>query len=192
MDLNQYDELLLAQKMLALGNKYIVTDAGSNVLLYSKQKLFSLKEDFRFYTDQAETSEFLKISAQNIIDFSGKYTVSDSSSGAVLGIIKREGLRSLLRGKWLILSPSEEMIAEVHEDSIVLAVLRRVFDFITLVIPVKFDIVKGDTALGVIEKKRALIRDRYYIDLRNDTGKVIDRRLAVALSVLLDSINKIG
>ncbi|OGC50480.1 hypothetical protein A2716_04730 [candidate division WWE3 bacterium RIFCSPHIGHO2_01_FULL_40_23] len=190
MDLNQYDELLLAQKMLALGNKYIVTDAGSNVLLYSKQKLFRLKEDFRFYTDQAETSEFLKISAQNIIDFSGKYTVSDSSSGAVLGIIKREGLRSLLRGKWLILSPSEEMIAEVHEDSIVLAVLRRVFDFITLVIPVKFDIVKGDTALGVIEKKRALIRDRYYIDLRNDTGKVIDRRLAVALSVLLDSINR--
>ena len=190
MDLNQYDELLLAQKMLALGNKYIVTDAGSNVLLYSKQKLFRLKEDFRFYTDQAETSEFLKISAQNIIDFSGKYTVSDSSSGAVLGIIKREGLRSLLRGKWLILSPPEEMIAEVHEDSIVLAVLRRVFDFITLVIPVKFDIVKGDTALGVIEKKRALIRDRYYIDLRNDTGKVIDRRLAVALSVLLDSINR--
>ena len=189
IDLNSYKEFLIAQKMLALGNKYLVTDISNNVLLYSKQKLFKLKEDFRFYYDQGEKEEALVIRAENIIDFSGKYDVIDPINGSTIGKIKREGLSSLVRGKWKVISPSDEEIAEVSEDSTLLAILRRFFDVISYFIPVEFTIRKGETVLGSIKKKRALIRDRYYLDMRQDSSSQIDRRLTIALAILLDSIN---
>jgi len=63
VDLNGYSELFVAQKMLAHGNKYIVTDMNNSILLYSKQKLFKLKEDFRFFYDEQEQNEALVLKA---------------------------------------------------------------------------------------------------------------------------------
>ena len=77
----------------------------------------------------------------------------------------------------------------MSEDSTVLAILRRFVDFMTYFLPVEFVIRKDSVVYGSIKKKRALWRDRYYIDMRNDGEAKIDRRLVVALSVLLDSIN---
>lgn len=185
----QLDELFLAQKMFALTNRYIVTDTSNNVLLYSKQKMFKLKEDFRFYFDESEKEEALVIKAQNILDFSGKYDVIDPATNTVVGVIKREGLSSLIRGKWQILKPDLTTIAEVQEDSTVLALLRRFVDLVDLILPVEFKVMTGQTLLGSIQKKRAVFRDRYYMDFRADINKTLDRRLILALAVLLDSIN---
>ncbi len=183
------NELFLAQKMISLGNRYLVTDTANNVLLYSKQKMFKLKEDFRFFFDETEKEEALIIKAQNILDFSGKYDVIDPSTNTNIGLIKREGWSSLLVGKWSILSPTGNVIAEVKEDSTFLAILRRFVDFVSLLVPVEFKINANGVEIGSVQKKRAFFRDRYYINLKNDTNKVLDRRLAIALSVLLDSIN---
>ncbi len=184
------NELFVAQKMISLGNRYLVTDTANNVLLYSKQKMFKLKEDFRFFFDEAEKEEALVIKAQNILDFSGKYDVIDPSTNTNLGLIKREGWSSLFVGKWVMYKADGTVLAEVKEDSPVLAILRRFVDFISLLIPVEFKITCNGSEVGSIQKKRALFRDRYYINLKNDVNKVIDRRMAIALAVLLDSINQ--
>ena len=40
----------MCKKVLALTNKYWIEDSQGNVLGFSKQKMFKLKEDIRIYT----------------------------------------------------------------------------------------------------------------------------------------------
>src|SRR5215204_7576527 len=80
-----------------LGAAFHVYDTAGNVLLYSKQKAFKLREDIRLYTGEDMQTEILAIRTQSIIDFSAAYAVVDSATGQTIGEFKRKGLKSMLR-----------------------------------------------------------------------------------------------
>ena len=54
-------------------------------------------------------------------------------------------------------------------------------------IPYNFDILSGGRVIGRMDRKFQL-RDRYVLDLSGDPDKVLDRRLAIALAVGLDTL----
>jgi uncharacterized protein YxjI len=54
-------------------------------------------------------------------------------------------------------------------------------------IPYNFDVLAGEEVIGRIDRKFQL-RDRYVLDLTGDPEKRIDRRLAIALAVGLDTL----
>ena len=54
-------------------------------------------------------------------------------------------------------------------------------------IPYNFDLLAGDRVIGRMDRKFQL-RDRYVLDLSGDTEKVLDRRLAIALAIGLDTL----
>jgi uncharacterized protein YxjI len=54
-------------------------------------------------------------------------------------------------------------------------------------IPYNFDIVMGDRVVGHLNRKFQL-RDRYVLDVSGDTERKLDRRLAVALAIGLDTL----
>ena len=69
---------------------------------YCKQKAFKLREDIRIYTDESCSTELIRIAARSILDFSTTYDIL-LGSGAVLGSIRRKGLKSsFVRDEWLI------------------------------------------------------------------------------------------
>ena len=120
-----YNYLIRRKFLNFLGQKFYIYDANGQLLAFCKQKAFKLKEDIRLYSDESMSMEFLTIKARNIIDFSACYDVYDSTTGEHLGAWRRKGFTSIIRDKWQLIDCNDNLIAEVNEDNMGLALLRR-------------------------------------------------------------------
>ena len=73
-----------------------------------------------------------------------------------------------------------------------MAIARRVIDFVPDVgglipIPYNFDLLIDGNVIGHMNRKFQL-RDRYVLDLTADHDRRLDRRLAIALAIGLDTL----
>ena len=77
------------------------------------------------------------------------------------------------------------MICTAKEDSLLKALIRR---FATRLLPLNFIFYLGQTdqVIGQFDRKFTLL-DRYVLDMSLDVGGVLDRRVALALGVMLDT-----
>jgi len=60
-------------------------------------KAFKLKEDIRLYANEDMQAELLLIQARRVLDISSEYDVTDSQTGEKVGVLKRKGLKSIVR-----------------------------------------------------------------------------------------------
>jgi hypothetical protein len=78
-----------------------------------------------------------------------------------------------------------------RERSVPLAIARRLIDFVPygewIPIPYNFDLVIDGRVAGSMNRKLQL-RDRYVLDLGGDHERRLDRRLAIALAIGLDTL----
>jgi uncharacterized protein YxjI len=108
-----------------LGAKFHIYNSAGELIGFSQQKAFKLKEDIRFYADESKSRELVCIKARSIIDFSAAYDVIQSSTGSNLGALRRKGFASMLRDEWMVLDPADQEIGKLTEDSTAMAVVRR-------------------------------------------------------------------
>jgi uncharacterized protein YxjI len=193
-----YDRYLVDQLVRPIVNLYRVTPLAAGEtpagppIAYVRQKRMKIKEEIRFFADEAETHEILQIKARTWLDTGGsKYDVIDAQAGSI-GLLEHVFGKSLFRSTWRISTPEGEEIAIARERSQPLAIARRLVDFVPDVgglipIPYNFDILAGDRVIGRMDRKFQL-RDRYVLDLSGDTEKALDRRLAIALAIGLDTL----
>ena len=167
------------------------TPAGPPVAFIRQRKL-AIKEHIRFFADEAETQELFHIKGRTFLDTGGsKYDVVDAQDGQI-GLLEHLFKQSLLRSTWRISNAAGEEIAVARERSQAMAILRRAIDFVPeygglIPIPYNFDIVSGDEPIGKMDRKFKL-RDQYVLDLSGDPDKKLDRRLAIALAIGLDTL----
>jgi hypothetical protein len=100
--------------------------------------------------------------------------------------------KSLFRTTWKLTDADGGEVALARERSKSGAIGRRLIDFVPDVgglipIPYNFDFVMDDRVIGHMNRKFQL-RDRYVVDLSGDTEHRIDRRLAIALAIGLDTL----
>ena len=193
-----YDRYLIDQLVRPIVNLYRVTPLAAGEtpagppIAYVRQKKMKIKEEIRFFADEAETQELFQIKARSWLDTGGsKYDVIDVHDGTI-GLLEHVFGKSLFRSTWRISTPEGEEIAIAQERSPVLAIVRRVIDFVPdigglIPIPYNFDILSGDQVIGKMDRKFQL-RDRYVLDLSGDPEKKLDRRLAIALAIGLDTL----
>jgi len=167
------------------GGAFHVYDPMSRIVGYSKMAAFKLKEDIRLYTDESMRTELLVIQARQIIDFSAAYDVYDPAEGAKIGVLRRRGFKSLLKDEWEILSASDEPIGTVAEDSWLMATLRR---FLTNLIPQSYHVDIQGTPVAIIRQNFNPFVLKLKVDLTHDTQQLLDRRLALAATILLAAI----
>jgi len=86
------------------GGAFQVYDENANLLFYSKQKAFKLREDFRIYSAGPGMEELLTIKTSQILDIGATYNVQDPTTGEPIGVIRQRGLKSLVRDEWIFLS----------------------------------------------------------------------------------------
>lgn len=179
------DRFLARKKILALlGAEFEIFTPDGNLAFFVKQKAFKLKEAITVFRDSAQTQPVLKIQARSALDFSATYDVS-TPEGDKLGALKREGMKSILRDKWLILDANDQMIGEIEEDSMLFAMLRR---FLSNLIPQTFDVTVGGSQVAEFKQHFNPFVAKFDIDFSKDAGKALDRRLGVAAVVLLLAI----
>ncbi|HEX8144757.1 MAG TPA: hypothetical protein VF553_19465 [Pyrinomonadaceae bacterium] len=94
--------LQLSFKIMALARQLSVRDASGALVFYVKQKAFKLKESITIFADEEQTTPLYTINADRVIDFSARYHFSDRS-GAAIGSVKRQGMKSLWRSRYDIM-----------------------------------------------------------------------------------------
>lgn len=118
-------------KLLALASQIFVRDAQGALLLYVRQKMFKLKEDVVVYGDTEQTQPLYRIRADRILDFRAEYRITDATTEALLGSIRRQGMRSLWRARYDVSGANGETFS-IHEES----VMVRIIDGIVGQIPI--------------------------------------------------------
>jgi hypothetical protein len=193
-----YDRYLVDQLIRPIANLYRVTPLAAGetpagpAVAFVRQKKLAIRENIRFFADESETSELFHIQARQWLDTGGsRYDVVDAHEGSI-GVLEHLFKKSLFRSTWRVASPLGEEIAVAQERSQAMAILRRVIDFVPeygglIPIPYNFDILQGERVIGGMDRKFKL-RDQYVLDLSGDGEKALDRRLAVALAIGLDTL----
>jgi hypothetical protein len=183
-----HDGFRLDQLIRPVANLYKVSarapgdEAGAPVA-FVRQKKLAIREDLRFFADESESVELFRVKARQVVDVGGRYDVT-TPAGERIGVLQRRLAQTLLRTTWAILDTDEGALAEVTESSAARGILRRVLD-----IPILYHFTILVEGRQVGEVRRVLtLRDRYVMTLGGDVDRRIDRRLAVALLVVLDAL----
>jgi hypothetical protein len=192
----EYDRYLVGQVIKPIANLYRIsplaagqTPAGPPVV-FVRQKKMTIKEDIRFYGDEAETRELFRIKARSVLDLGGsRYDVLAGEER--IGFLRHKFKESLIRTTWHIGGPDEQEVAIARERSLFGAIARRGVDFLPyglyVPIPYNFDFLIDGKDVGGMDRQFKF-RDEYVLDLSGDPEKAIDRRVAIAIAIGLDAL----
>jgi hypothetical protein len=180
------DHYLLRRQVLALTGKFRLYNPSGQLVLYSQQKMFRLKEDIRAYADESLSQELLYIQARQIIDFSAAYDVVDSLNQEKVGVLRRKGWRSLLRDEWEVLDAHEQPLGVMQEDNMTRAMLRRFL--LGRWLPQDYDVLFTGQRVADLRQRFNLFRYELDLDFRMDPGQRLDHRLGIAAAILLGTI----
>jgi hypothetical protein len=86
-------------KIVAVAPQISVTDAAGALVLYVRQQAFTLKEAVTVFGDAEQTRPLYRIAADRVLDISAQYRIDDAG-GAPLGVLRRQGMRSLWRAHY--------------------------------------------------------------------------------------------
>lgn len=146
------------------------------------------KRHVTFYRDQTKRQKLLQIMQDKKWQLiTATYTIRDAS-GRTLALLWKNYLYNLFRKRWYVKASNGQTLYVAMEDSIILSLLRRLLGPVFGLLRTNFIIVRAgsDEVVGEFNRKLTIL-DRYVLDLRADTGKGLDRRIALALGVMLDT-----
>jgi uncharacterized protein YxjI len=197
-ELESADRLLIQQVFKPIANEYRIsvpspgsTDEG-RPLLFVKQKKMKIKEDIRFRVSPDVDEHLFMIKSKTVFEFRGRHEVLDAD-GQAIGLLEKDFGRSLLRSHWHVRDGSGTEVLEAHEASWVIALVRRLANFLpdwlSLLewLPFNFVLLRDGNQVGSYRRVLGKLRDRYVLEL--DPGVAgVDRRLLVAFTVGLDAL----
>jgi uncharacterized protein YxjI len=186
--------LHMSFKILALAQQISVTDAGGNLIFYVKQKAFKLKEAVTVFADAGQTQPLYSINANKMLDFSARYTFTDSQ-GRPLGSVKRQGMKSLWKSHYDVLD-GENAVMTIKEES----AWTKVLDGLIGEIPIlgmftgylfhpAYLVSRPDgTILLRLEKQPAFFEGKFIIEKKAEMDQQEEERalLSVIMMILLE------
>ena len=182
----QHPSYLLKRQAIALTGRFRFYDPMGNLVMFSEQKMFKLREDIRVYSDENKTQEVLSVKARQIIDFSAAYDVVDTAMNQKVGALRRKGWSSLLRDEWEVLDANDNPIGSLFEDSMGLALLRRFL--LGSWLPQNYDMTLGETRVADLKQNFNLFRYELNLDFSMDSSQRLDRRIGIAAGILLAAV----
>ncbi len=182
----EHQTYLVRRKILKIfGAAFHIYDPDGNVAFYSKLKAFKMKEDIRVYTGEDMQEEVLVIQARKILDISSAYDVVDPTTNEKVGVLKRKGIKSIIKDEWIFMDANDQEIGLIKEDSTFFALFRR---FITSIIPQTYHGYIGDNLVCTFKQNFNPFVMKINLDFSPDTNNLLDRRLGIAAAVLLTAI----
>jgi uncharacterized protein YxjI len=182
----QFPNYLLKRQAIALTGRFRFYDPAGRLVMFSEQKMFKLREDIRVFADETKSQEVLSIKARQIMDFSAAYDVVDTALNQKVGALRRKGLRSILRDEWEVLDANDNVVGKLFEDSIGMAMLRRLL--LGSWLPQNYDITFGETRVADLKQRFNPFRYELDLDFTMDAGHLLDRRIGIAAGVLLAAV----
>jgi uncharacterized protein YxjI len=182
-----HDFYLIHRKFWRIfGGEFRIFDRSGNLVLFSEQAAFRLREDFRVYPDERQSTELLSIKTEQIIDFAATFKVHDGATGQLIGSLKRKALKSVLRDEWIIFDANGMQIGIVAEANLGLALLTRLIGLL----PQSFVITArdGTTVAEITQQFNPFVLKNRMTILTPQPD--IDRRMIFAAGILLAGIER--
>jgi uncharacterized protein YxjI len=138
-----------------------------------------------FYRDESKAEKLLQVQQEQKATLFTQYFTIVDGSGHKLGRLSKNPLTDLIRKKWVFSDPSGQPVCLAMEDSLLNAIFRK---WVAQLFPMNFILVRADNEamLGSFNRKFTLL-DRYVLDLTPDRTRWLDRRVALAIGVMLDT-----
>jgi uncharacterized protein YxjI len=156
---------------------------GATALLLVSAAL-SQKRHITFYRDESKRERLLEVDQDHkLVLVRHTYTVRDPD-GRTLAVLGKNIFTDILRKRWTCDTPGGERLCVAKEDlihAIVSRVLGKLFPM-----SFAFYLPPDDAVAGQLNRRFTLM-DRYVLDLSADRTRRLDRRLALALGVMLDT-----
>ena len=188
-EIYQLDQFTARRQVFKLfGAGFTLMAPDGRVLAASHQKAFRLKEEIRVHEGSDQGAELLTIKANKLLDFSASYQVTDSTTGEVVGSLRRKGWSSLFRDSWEILDADGVVRGRVVEDSGWKAMARRLNDWVALLLPQAFLLEVEGQVVGTMRQHFNVFVQKFDVDLTQDANGILPRPLAVATVILLLAI----
>lgn len=148
-----------------------------------------LVEPYRHvYVFSDETREHLLLAIlqeRKLVIVTAPYTLVDAD-GLELARFTKNYVYNIVRKRWRMTTSDGEPLADAWEDNIAKSVLRRVVGPLYGILRTNFVITREGTKLGEFNRKLTIF-DRYVLDLGADPERLLDRRVAIAMGILLDT-----
>lgn len=150
----------------------------------------SVKRHVTFYRDESKRERLLTITQDKKFQpITMTYTVRDAR-GRPLARLGKNWLFNVFRKRWYVWAPGpgRRQLFVAKEDSIILSLLRRFLGPMFGLLRTNFVFMPAGTEDVIGEFKRKFtILDRYVLDMSADPQQRMDRRIAIALGVMLDT-----
>lgn len=146
------------------------------------------KRHVTFYRDETRRSKLLTVRQDKKFELiTATFSVLDSND-KLLGTFSKNYLYDILRKRWECRDRTGNLLFLAREDSIIKSILRRLFGPLFGLLRINFILCDpvSDNVLGIFNRSFTIL-DRYVLDMNDDVGKRIDRRLALAIGVMLDT-----
>jgi len=140
------------------------------------------------YRDESRAEVVLWVRQdQRVALLTRTYTVL-TKGGEPIATLRKTYVHNVVRKRWYVEAPDGRPLAKAIEDSMVLSLLRRVLGPFFGFLRTNFLLVRGadEEVVGEFNRKFTLL-DRYVLDLSADPGRALDRRIALALAIMLDT-----
>lgn len=148
----------------------------------------SPKRHIAIYSDDAQSRRLLEIlQDRKFYGIRATYTVNDPA-GLHIATFEKNYLYNMFRKRWVVFDPAGSKLVIAKEDSIILSMLRRLLGPLFGLLRTNYVFLNPDTerVIGEFNRKFTLF-DRYVLDLSADRDHELDRRLGVAMAVMLDT-----
>lgn len=148
----------------------------------------SVKRHVTFYRDRTKREKLLDIlQDRKFQPITRTYTVRDAR-GIPIAELAKNWLYDVFRKRWYVSTPDGELGFVAKEDSVLRSLLRRLLGPLFGALRTNFVIIPAGTedVIGEFQRKFTLL-DRYVLDLSGDPQRLMDRRIALALGVMLDT-----
>jgi len=113
------------------------------------------------------------------------YVVLDANEGVVAHLSRNHAM-GILRRCWEVSDRDGRLVAQAREDHLALALARRLLGSCFGLLRTAYVLTTPEgERIGRIERRLTLL-DRYVLDLCDDRNRVLERRVAVALGLMVD------
>lgn len=179
------DEFVVRQKLFSLGKKYFVKDRERRLIAYCEKESF-FKGGLKVYGDQSKEEELFSIKQKSLTKFTGLFEVSDTDE-EVIGYLRREGIRSLVKDEWSILDPDHKKIGSAKSDYLLKDIARMKY---LKKIPYRYELYHHGEKIGIYKQRLTLLGRSYKLQVKDAQEQKMDRRLLFSLSICLDSVEE--
>ena len=147
---------------------------------------FMPKRHVMFFRDEAKTDRIFEVLQDMKFEFlTVSYTMVDAA-GQTLAKFRKNHLSSIFRKRWQCTDPTGRELFVAQEDSALKSLLRRLLGPLFGLLRTNFHFMSGERKLAEFNRKMTLL-DKYVLDMTHDKMNALDRRIAIAMGVILDT-----